>query len=66
MANVYRVYVHAHGPGSGRSLTIVTDTLQNAVSIAKSKCVSNEEVTSVDQEACDVIIDHAAIGTQQQ
>jgi hypothetical protein len=66
MANAYHVYISNSSVGcNGRYLTIITDSLQNALSIAKSKCTNHEEVTSVSLEECDLIIDHAAVGSAQ-
>lgn len=50
--------------GSDRTITIVTDTLQSAISIAKTKCNSNEHVTSVYLNAEDVVIDYSQIKGQ--
>ena len=67
MANVYYVYIeHSGAPGNGRNIHIVTDTLQNALSIAKAQCNNHEEVNSVDLHARDVIIDHLSVGTPKQ
>ena len=50
---------------SGRYVMIITDTLQNALSLGKSLCTSKEHVSSVSEQEKDVLIDHQAIGTQQ-
>lgn len=67
MANVYKVMVvmGAAPSQSWREEVIVTDTLQNALSIAKAHCKWNEEVDEVYCLSRDVTVDHAAIGTQQ-
>jgi hypothetical protein len=66
MANVYHAYIeHRTTPGNGRYLYIVTDTLQNALSIGKAQCNNNEEVTSVDLTARDVIVDPVAVGSDR-
>lgn len=68
MANVYKVMVVCNNSTSSatwREEVIVTDTLQNALSIAKAHCKWNEEVDEVYCLSRDVTVDHAAIGTQQ-
>lgn len=52
--------------GSTRTITIVTGTLQDAMSIAKTKCGSAEQVTSIYQTAVDAIIDYSQIQQGQQ
>ena len=61
MANVYRIWIVDTTGGNGREEVIITDTMQNAMSIAKAHCKWNEEVDSVDTTARDVTIDQAAI-----
>jgi hypothetical protein len=64
MANAYHVYIENHNaPGNGRYVYVITDTVQNALSIGRAQCNNHEEVTSVDLTARDVLIDHAAIGS---
>ena len=66
MANVYNVSIEQKGNfGNSRTISILTDTLQNAMAIGKSKCASNEEVTAVFLSQSDVVIDHQAVGAQQ-
>lgn len=56
--NIYSVYVN--DGVSDRSIQIVTDTFQNACSIARAQCRNGEQVTSVVLCNTDVIIDFAA------
>ena len=68
MANVYNVSIEPIGKGpfgNKRNVYILTDTIQNAMAIGKTKCMSNEEVVGVYLDSQDVVIDHQAIGTQQ-
>ena len=67
MANVYNVSIEQNNSpfGNKRNVYILTDTIQNAMAIGKSKCASNEEVVGVYLDSQDVVIDHQAIGTQQ-
>jgi hypothetical protein len=65
MANVYRVFMRAPTHGNGRYLCIVTDGIQSALSIAKSKCATDEVITSIDLEADDVIVDLVAVGSDR-
>jgi hypothetical protein len=45
----------------GRSLNILTDTIQAALLIGKSKCMSNEQVVSVSGGTDEVHIDYSVI-----
>lgn len=45
--------------GSYRTLIIITDTIQAALSIAKSKVAYNETVVQVDASSTDVYIDYS-------
>lgn len=54
-----------HAIGCGRQITIVTGTVQDALSIARGKINSNEEITGVYAESYDVIIDHSQVQGQQ-
>lgn len=69
MANVYNVSIEPiknRMPfGNKRNVYVLTDTLQNAMAIGKTKCANGEEVTGIYLDSEDVIIDHQAIGTQQ-
>lgn len=67
--NTYTVYIGPK-PVSGsspvgpisvgeRSLTIVTGTMQDAMSIARTKTTHNEEITSIYTTATDVIVDYS-------
>lgn len=47
------------GSSCGRYLTIVTDSLNNAIAIGRARCTPNEEVTSASRGNDDVIVDHA-------
>ena len=66
MVNSYSVYLDpiasqntlGHQIGHGRHITIITDTLQSAMSIARANCKSGEEVTSVLLSERDVIVDY--------
>jgi hypothetical protein len=50
--------------GGGYQLHIVTDTLQEAISIAKCKINNTEEITGIYIGSKDVIIDHTKIQSQ--
>lgn len=51
--------VNIQGVNGVRSLLIITDTIQAAMSIAKARCAWNETVTMVCQLEDDVIIDYS-------
>lgn len=44
-----------------RSITIVTDTLQNAMNLARGKIASNEEISGIYTSATDVIVDFTPV-----
>lgn len=52
--------------GNDRQITIITGTLQDAFSIAKTKCAGGEHVTSVYLNAEDVVVDYSQIQQGQQ
>ena len=74
--NVYQVNIeqkavagagYSSGPvGSygGRTITIVTGTLQEAMGIARTKCSDKERVQGVWETAKDVIVDYSTIQPQ--
>ena len=47
--------------GSGRSITIITGTLQEALGIARTKINGNEEIAGIYTTATDVIVDYSHI-----
>ena len=47
--------------GSARTIYILTDTFQNACSIARAKCQAGEEVVYVSLDNENVIIDYATM-----
>lgn len=65
MANSYNAQVGVPGNnspfGSTRSLAIITDTLQSAMAIARTKCTGQEQVLSVTINDYDVIIDFTVV-----
>lgn len=50
--------------GSGRNLTIVTETLQDALNIARTKLSASEEITGTYTVANDAIIDYSKVSGQ--
>lgn len=52
--------------GNDRQITIITGSLQDAFSIAKTKCAGGEYVTGVYVNAEDVVIDYSQIQQGQQ
>lgn len=66
--NVYQISVEPRQiPGSGignmatsRTFCIVTETLQDAMSIARGQVKNNEDITGVFELARDVIVDYSA------
>lgn len=68
MASIYTVTIETK-PSSGpvgqntstREIYIVTDTIQNALAIAKCQCNSNEEVTYIFRVSRDPYIDGNAV-----
>lgn len=65
MANSYNAQLGQPGGGivygNSRSITIITDTLQSAFSIARTRCLVNEQVLSVAVNDIDVVIDYSAV-----
>lgn len=59
MSDGIQYRINIKGPNSVRAITIITDTLQSAMSIAKARCAWNETVTMVCQLEDDVIIDYS-------
>lgn len=67
--NVYHVTIEPKpvsgagiGPyGNGRTLSIVTSSLQEAMSIARGKISGNEEIAGIYTSATDVIVDYSQI-----
>lgn len=47
--------------GSSRSITIVTGSLQEAMSIARGKITDKEEIVGVYTTASDVIVDYSNV-----
>jgi len=47
--------------GSGRTLTIVTGTLQEAMSIARTKLASNEDIAGIYTQSVDVLVDYSQV-----
>jgi hypothetical protein len=72
--NIYSVQIGPKSvPGSGighmggdRTIYIVTGSIQDAMSIAKTKLNHNEQVTSIYQVAEDAVIDYSVIQQGQQ
>lgn len=73
--NVYQVTIeqkavagagYSSGPVNygGRSITIVTGTLQEAMSIAKTKITDKEYVQGVWETAKDVVVDYSQVTGQ--
>lgn len=70
--NVYQVNVEPKGlagagighMGSGRVIHIVTDSLQEAMSIARGKITDKEEVQGVWETAKDVVVDYSHVTGQ--
>lgn len=68
MASVYEVTIETK-PATGavgvvcssRNITVITDTIQNAMAIGKCQCNSNEEVTYVYRSCRDPYIDYNSI-----
>lgn len=66
--NVYQISVEPRQiPGSGignmaspRTFAVVTETLQDAMSIARGQVKNNEDITGVFELARDVIVDYSA------
>lgn len=66
--NVYQISVEPRNiPGSGignmaqpRTFAVVTETLQDAMSIARGQVKNNEDITGVYELARDVIVDYSA------
>lgn len=69
MMNVYNVTVEPKPVvgsgighfGGGRSMTIVTGTLQEALGIARSKITDKEEIAGIYTTATDVIVDYSQV-----
>lgn len=67
--NVYQVNVEPKpvpgtglgGMGCGRNFTVVTDTLQEAMSIARGKITGNEEVTGIYVLSADCVVDYSKV-----
>jgi hypothetical protein len=65
--NVYNVTIESKANvgaglgygGGGRSITIVTDTLQSAMSIARTKLKNDEEIAGIYTSAADVLVDYS-------
>lgn len=57
--------VYGAGPSNNRCINILTNSMQSAMSIARAKCTSKEEVVSIYLQSEDVIIDYTQIPTQQ-
>lgn len=47
--------------GCGRTFAVVTDTMQNAMSIARGKITGNEEITGIYITANDAIVDYSQV-----
>lgn len=72
--NVYQVSVQPkavsgagiqpHIGGSGRTFQIVTGTLQDAMSIARTKITDKEEITGVYVTGQDVVVDYSQVTGQ--
>ena len=55
----YRVGIR-DANGSYREIIIITDTIQNAMSIGRAKAKWNEEVASINSSSTEVHIDYSA------
>lgn len=70
--NVYQVNIEPKGIsgsgighlGSGRTISIVTGTLQEAISIARTKITDKEEVQGIWETAKDVVVDYSQVTGQ--
>lgn len=60
-ASIFTVSIENKNGGGCRTLSIVTDTIQNAMSIAKCQCNANEEVTFISKSCGDPYIDFDSI-----
>lgn len=65
MANVYVITLTNKKTKDARSIPILTGNMQDAMNIARARRTSDEEVTYAYLEAEDVVIDYAAVGSQQ-
>lgn len=47
--------------GCGRTFTVVTDTMQEAMSIARTKVTGNEEITGIYELSKDAVVDYSKV-----
>lgn len=67
--NVYQISVEPKpvsgtglgGVGCGRTFTVVTDTMQEAMSIARGKINGNEEITGIYITSDNCIVDYSKV-----
>lgn len=67
MANLYSVTISNKRTADQRTVYILTDTIQSAMSVGKAQCkTSDEEVTYIYLDSRDPIIDYQVIDKERQ